>query len=77
MAKLKLSADHRRALELLAGSPAGMTDSLLLAHGITRTFLAELVLDGLASTDERMIGGKLLEVRRFKITDVVRQALIR
>jgi len=38
-----------------------------------------VVLNGPASTDtERMIaGGKLVEVRRFKITDVGRQALIR
>jgi hypothetical protein len=40
--------------------------------------LAELVLNGFASTDtEPMIAGKLVKVRRFKIADVGRQALIR
>jgi hypothetical protein len=73
------SAQHRRALELLAGSPAGLTDSLLLAHGITRTLLAELVLDGLATADtERMQAGvRSVDVRRFKITEAGRVALER
>jgi hypothetical protein len=74
----KLSADHRRALELLAGSD-GCTEALMMAHGFTGNLLAALILDGLTSADgERMMaGGKVVEVRRSRITDARRVAVER
>ena len=30
---MKLNAEHRRALALLAGTPRGCTESLMMAHG--------------------------------------------
>ncbi len=39
----------RRALELLAGAPDGMTEALVLAHGFTIELPADLVRGGLAS----------------------------
>jgi hypothetical protein len=41
--------DRRRALELLAASRDGCTESIMLAHGFTIEMLVELVRDGLAS----------------------------
>ena len=36
-----LSAEQRRALELLAGGPRGAAETLILAHGFTADRLAE------------------------------------
>jgi hypothetical protein len=48
--KPSLGIDRRhRALALLAGSPDGMTESLLLAHGFPIAMMAELVGDGLVT----------------------------
>jgi hypothetical protein len=41
-----LSADQRRAFRLLAGSPHGCTEAILLAHGFTTEMLTVLVRDG-------------------------------
>jgi hypothetical protein len=40
------SADRRRALRVLADSPDGCTESLMMAHGFTMELLADLVRDG-------------------------------
>jgi hypothetical protein len=72
---------RRRALVLLAGSPNGCTESILLAHGITAAQLASLVRDGFVTTKvERMIAGvgvgkREIEVTRMRITDAGRKAL--
>jgi hypothetical protein len=72
----ELSANHHRALVLLAGSTDGITEHMLFAHQIKRASIAELILDGLASaTTVRVTAGrKPVEVRRIKITDAGRQA---
>jgi hypothetical protein len=69
--------DRRRALELLAGSPDGMTEALLVAHGFTVKLLVALIRDGLASAkSERVVaGGKPMEVTRVRITETGRRAL--
>ena len=41
--------DRHRALELLSGSPDGMTEAILLAHGFTIDVLADLIRAGLAT----------------------------
>lgn len=49
-------SDWRRALELLAGSPEGVTDAALLARSFKSTVIAGLVDSGLAtSTTERKV----------------------
>ena len=45
--------DWRRALELLASSPDGCTEALLLAQCFRPALIAELVFDGLAMTETR------------------------
>jgi hypothetical protein len=76
---MKLGAEQRRALQMLAGSPLGATEALFLAHGFTIEVLAELVRAGLATaTSERVrsgSGGKLIEVTRVRITEAGRRAL--
>ena len=47
--------DRRRALELLAASPDGYTEALMLAHGFPVPLLVDLCIAGLAiATPERM-----------------------
>jgi hypothetical protein len=67
---------RRAALELLAASPDGCPEAILLAHGFTVSQLVELVRSGLASaTGERVIAGKReLEIARVRITEAGRRA---
>lgn len=69
--------NSRRALELLAGSPDGMTEAILLAHGFTVDMLADLIHAGLATAKiERMVAGDWpMEVTRVRITDAGRRSL--
>ena len=39
----QLTADLRRALEVLANTPNGCTENVLLARGISRDVIAELI----------------------------------
>jgi hypothetical protein len=48
--------ERRRALELLAASPDGCSEAIILAHGFTVDFLVELIRTGMATTrTERVI----------------------
>jgi len=75
--KSGLSAEQRRALELLAGGSRGATETLMLAHGFTADMLAGLVLAGLATvvTETVKAGGPTIKVERFLITDAGRRAI--
>jgi hypothetical protein len=72
-----LSADRRRALELLADSVEGCTEAVVLAHGITPKLIAGLVRAGLVTTEtaHMLAGGRAIYVTRIKITDAGRRAL--
>jgi hypothetical protein len=69
--------DRRRALELLAATSNGVTETLLIAHGVTLAQMVTLIRDRLASAHpERIVaGGKTTEVSRVKITAAGRRAL--
>jgi hypothetical protein len=69
--------DRRRALELLAASPDGCTEAIMLAHGFTVAQMVELVRAGLASaTAERVVAGsREMEVATVRITVAGRRAL--
>jgi len=71
--------DRSRALELLATSPDGATEAVMLAHGFTVPLMVELVRAGLASaTPERVVAGKrATQVTRVRITEAGRRALAR
>jgi hypothetical protein len=72
-----MTADERRLLEMLAGSPDGTTDALLTAHGFKLDVLISVVSAELATaTAERVCAsGKPVEVTRVRITNAGRQAL--
>ena len=69
--------ERRRALELLAASPDGCSEAIMLAHGFPVPLLVDLCIAGLAiATPERMVaGGRPVEVIRMKITEAGRQAI--
>jgi hypothetical protein len=72
-----MSTERRRALRLLAGSPLGCTEAIMLAHGFTYTMLDTLVRDGLATAERREMqaGRQPIEVVWLTITDAGRLAL--
>jgi hypothetical protein len=72
-----LSAEQRRALELLAGSPRGCTKARLLADGFTVDMLTDLVREGLATAQRETlrVGGRQIRVERYRTTDDGRKAL--
>ena len=67
--------ERRRALELLAASPDGCSEAIMLAHGFTVDFLVELIRTGMATTrTERVIAsGRAMEVARVRITEIGRR----
>jgi hypothetical protein len=75
--KRRLSAEARRALELLAGSLDGVNEPLLLAHGFSRQLLAGFVRSGLATWHHKTMraGGRTIEVNYMMITAAGRNAL--
>ena len=70
-------AEQSRALQLLAGSPHGCTEAIMLAHGLTAELLVDLVRDGLATAAPGIVyaGNRPIEVTRLTITDAGRRAL--
>jgi hypothetical protein len=75
---MKLGADQRRALRLLADAKAsGCTEALLLAHGFTAELVAGLVRAGWATAENERVraGSRMIDVPRVKITDAGRRAI--
>jgi hypothetical protein len=62
---------------LLAGSPDGCTEAILLAHGIPLALMVELVRSGLATaqTERVVASGLKLEFARVRITEAGRRSL--
>ena len=74
----RLNIERRKTLELLAGSPDGLTVRLLLMYGFTRRLLTGLVHTGLAKAlPESMKGadGETIEVVRVRITEAGQRAI--
>jgi hypothetical protein len=72
-----LSAEQRRALEVLDRIPHGAAEALMFSHGFRRETLAGLVLAGLATVVIEAVraGGPPVMVERMLITDAGRDAL--
>jgi hypothetical protein len=75
--KVWRGAEQNRALSLLAGSPHGCTEAIMLAHGFTAELLVDLVRDGLATAAPGIMyaGKRPIKVTWLAITDIGRQAL--
>jgi hypothetical protein len=73
--KRRLSAEARRALELLTSSPDGVNEALL--HGFTRQILTGFVRAGLATWHYKTMraGGRTIEVNYMMITAAGRKAV--
>jgi hypothetical protein len=74
---MSLNAEQRQALELLAASPGGYTKGRLLADGFTVDMLTDLVREGLATAQRGTlrVGGRMIRVERYRITDAGRRAI--
>jgi hypothetical protein len=72
-----LSAEDRRALEILTGHHNGCTEDELRLLGFTEGVIDELLRVGLATAETTRIGTKWrpVKVRRIRITDAGRKAL--
>jgi hypothetical protein len=78
MTSLRLTAEQREALELLASDPHGATERLLVvAHGFDSDTIAGLVRSGLTTAirESMKAGGKTVEIVRLRITAAVREAI--
>jgi hypothetical protein len=71
------SADRFRALRVLAASPGGCSEAIMLAHGFKLELLVELIRDGLATAlVERVRAGRReIKITRLQITAQGRRAL--
>ena len=71
-----LTAEHRRALTVLASSRAGMSELLFIARGFSVQVLTELLQAGFVSAERRQtrVRGRDFLVRRLQITDAGQQA---
>jgi hypothetical protein len=76
---MKLSADHFRALALIAeAGPRGVPESILVdAHGFSIELLMRLIGDGLATAASERVkaGDRMIDEVRLTITDAGRAAL--
>ena len=74
---MALSTEQRRALEMLAGSPHGCTESIMMAHGCAIGVLRDFVRDGLATaaSETTVAGRRRIMVTRLRITGAGRLAL--
>jgi hypothetical protein len=73
-----LSAEQRRALEMLNRSPrSGCTNTHLVAHGFTLAMLVGLVCDRLVEVESKTVTapGRRTEIVRFRITAAGRRAI--
>jgi hypothetical protein len=50
---MAIAHDEREALRMLAGTPNGSTESILLTHGFAIGMLHDLVRNGLATAETR------------------------
>ena len=72
-----VSAEQRRALQILAGARNGVTEALMLANGFTAELMAQLVLAGLATVETETVraGGPIIKVERMRITEAGRRVI--
>jgi hypothetical protein len=72
-----MNPEQRRALELLAQSPRGCTEDMMVAHKFEIDVLAKLIGNGLATatTESVRTGDRVVDVVRLQITEDGRQEL--
>ncbi len=73
--KRYLTAQQRRALQLLADIPFGVTESALVLNGFERQTLERLIRAGLATTERDDLKAGRQSIGRIRITEAGRRAL--
>jgi hypothetical protein len=74
--KSHVNREQRRALRLLASSPFGAAEVIMLTHGFTRRTLAGLVRAGLATAQCETVNADSRSVgRRVRITEAGRREI--
>jgi hypothetical protein len=73
--KHHLGAEQRRALQLIASSPFGAAEAIMLTHGFTPGTLAGLVRAGLAMAQHETIKADRRLVGRIRITEAGRRVI--
>jgi hypothetical protein len=73
-----MTDDERRLLQMLAETPDGCADTLLVAHGFAFDIMSRLVRERLATATPELTfaAGTPVEVTRLRITDAGRRALV-
>ena len=74
---MAMTPDQRDALRMLAGSPGGCTESILLVHGFGIGTVHDLVDSGFVTAERRTVRAerRLIGVTWLTITDAGRMAL--
>jgi hypothetical protein len=77
MSGISATGERRRALQLLARSPTGCTETLMLAHGFSTEMLGRLVINGFASVQlgTMLARQRQLTVMWMMITDLGQLAI--
>lgn len=72
-----LTAEHKRALRILAGCPEGATEhAMATLNGVTRGILDDLVCAGLVRCQLQQLAKlRMLAIPRFWITEAGKKAL--
>ena len=71
-----LLVTHSRALDLLARSPTGRTETFMRVHGWPPEYLDGLVRAGLVTTTKQQVGRRRqIEITRIKLTEAGRATL--
>jgi hypothetical protein len=70
-----LGPEQRRALQLLANSPFGASEAMMLTNGFERRTLARLIRIELATTSREKINTSGESVGRVRITEAGRRVL--
>lgn len=73
----EITPHMRKALAILAGSPNGTTESMMVAHGFSQALLVDLVTAGLAHAEERQLAKPRTNIVILTITDRGRALLKR
>jgi hypothetical protein len=73
--KRRITLEQRRALQLLACSPFGAAEVIMLTHGFTRGTLAGLVRAGLATAQRETVETDRRLVGRIRITEAGRRVI--
>jgi len=73
----RLGPERRSALGILVDAPDGLSQGLVLAHGITPETIESLVRDGLATARGELMtaDGRTIPFTRVKITDAGLRAI--